>query len=507
MGIRSNNTQVLQNYFDSKLVRTRENPYCIDAQLLNIASGALDDAKFRYDREIKALQLPYCPTGLDNGGVYYSVKLDSNYSISTNSTLNSIQGVKNGVTTNISLYDDTLPIPAGYQIDPNRSSIQLANPILTTFSGSAELVILSNPININLPVVNRVGFWLDCEGVSLLSVSIRVYGVKYPVSPWQINEIVETEVVNLSGLGYAETLSAWSYIDHIVVRNLPVGATLNCYSMNFGLPASRDVQRSATIPGFIDQTFDKYWEVKSDENLLQESYLLDNLSGLVYYQSYNLSQAVSCVAVEPNTWGGILGSGTSLSYFDRRELMPNLAGTGLTQEPCYGLDVFYDVSRPGSGRNVIIRPVPYANASLVNQFRFVVQLPNGNTHVLLPNGSYLPYGSNVGWQSGTPTTLTLPLIHIGLYTITLQCVDTNGGNTSDVFPYQNFDLADVVKTTFDVSNLVVNIEGICYDFLGNLWIYDGLWAVPLIPFYNGYLLDPVGRNIYLTDNFSQVTYT
>ena len=67
---RSHRTQVLLNYFDISDQRVREEPYSIDAQLLNTAAIALDDSQQRIAREIASRTLATCPTGIDNRGLY-----------------------------------------------------------------------------------------------------------------------------------------------------------------------------------------------------------------------------------------------------------------------------------------------------------------------------------------------------------------------------------------------------------------------------------------------------
>jgi hypothetical protein len=514
MYYKSHRQAVLQNYFDPKDARTRENPVSIDGQLLGCAACALDDAYLRYGRELNALKLPYCPTGIDNNGVYYSANLDPNYPISSDATqLNSLTGSNvPGQNINITPYDDRLPVPAGYTLDPERTSAKVLNPLLTSFTGSGnnqdgDYLIFNNEVNQTLPIINRVSFWLDNTFYTNLYVQIAVYGTKFPQNPWNISVKDEVEMITLTSEGYASTISAWVYISNIVVRGLPPGGILNCFSIDFNLPASPDKQRPVTLPGFRGQTFDRYWQVDPTENLLKEVYYLDSLSGLVYQQSYNQSTPVSCVAVEPNTWGGVMGGGTTLQYFDVREPMPDLSGTGLTIAPNYGLDIFYDVSIAGSSRNVIIRPIPYNLTTTIIQYRIILDQPDGSLIVVLSDGSYVNYSGNAGWQSGSPQTLTIPLTQTGTYKITLQCLDTNNKITSDVYPYNNFDITSIVKGNYDLSGLIVDIVGVAYDFLGCLWVYDGVWAIPLVPYYYGYILDPIGRVIYMTDKWESISYS
>jgi hypothetical protein len=510
---KSSRQQLLMNYFDSHMVRTRENSVCLDAQLLNVAACGMDDAALRYSREIKSLELPLCPTGIDNNGIYYSAALDPNYTLAPDATtLNSLTGIRDNVSYTLTPYDDRLPVPAGYKLDSSRVPIKVNNPVIATFTGLAGsqtgfFITLSNDFNVTLPISNKLSFWLDSNQEPVLFVDIAITGVPYPQSPWNASKPLEImEEVQMSSDGYVETVNNWVSITNITVRNLPTASVLTCRSINFNLSHILDDTRPVSLAGFRGVTFNRYWSVNLQENLLKEQYLLDNLSGLVYYQSYNLSQSVSCLALEPNTWGGLLGGGTNLYYFDKREPMPNLAGTGLKTEPCYGLDVYYDITRPGNARNAVIRPVPYKNANTVSKYRIVIQNPDNSQIVLLQDGSYLPLNSGVGWFVGQPKTTNLLLNQIGLYTITLQCIDSTGTITFDIFPYENFDVSTIIKGTYDLSSLVVKIVGIAYDFLGQLWVYDGVWAVPIAPYYNGYVLDPLGRMIYMTDSWDQITY-
>jgi hypothetical protein len=72
-----------------------------------------------------------------------------------------------------------------------------------------------------------------------------------------------------------------------------------------------------------------------------------------------MTTPLGAIAVEPNTWGILGAAGTSLIYWDRREPLPGqLSAPAMTTEPLYGLNVKYDISKPGSTRYAIQLALP-----------------------------------------------------------------------------------------------------------------------------------------------------
>ena len=236
--------------------------------------------------------------------------------------------------------------------------------------------------------------------------------------------------------------------------------------------------------------------------------MMDNFSTLEYVQSYSMTTPLGAIAVEPNTWGILGASGTSLLYWDRREPLPGqLSAPAMTTEPLYGLNVKYDISRPGSTRYAILLPVPYGSASAMSTWRYLVMTPDGNYQALLPNGSLIAYSGGAGWQEGTlvpPAPVSLALTMTGTYVFILECMGSGPTATADEVPYPN--LATPIGNTYDLSSIVPAIQGIAYDVMGRLWVWTGSNAVAIKPRYDGYILDPNSLAIYLTDTYDSVSF-
>jgi hypothetical protein len=514
---RSHRTQVLLNYFDISDQRVREEPYSIDAQLLNTAAIALDDSQQRIAREIASRTLATCPTGIDNRGLYYMVKLPSNFPLAPGQTLlNQVIGTINSGSTsqNIAVqpYDDRLPVPTGYIADPSQTQVAMANPVLFDVTGTGdETASIWNPQSFGpfpLPIPNILTFWLEGVQGSQMALNIFVQGEEYPLPVWADQQEGASETITSSDEGFFTGIKIWQNISSIIVRGLPVGVRLRCWQMPFNLPAVPDATRPYTHPLFRDVLFDRYWLLSTSENLLKELYMMDNFSTLEYVQSYSMTTPLGAIAVEPNTWGILGASGTSLLYWDRREPLPGqLSAPAMTTEPLYGLNVKYDISRPGSTRYAILLPVPYGSASAMSTWRYLVMTPDGNYQALLPNGSLIAYSGGAGWQEGTlvpPAPVSLALMMTGTYVFILECMGSGPTATADEVPYPN--LATPIGNTYDLSSIVPAIQGIAYDVMGRLWVWTGSNAVAIKPRYDGYILDPNSLAIYLTDTYDSVSF-
>ena len=514
---RSHRTQVLLNYFDITDRRVREEPYTIDAQLLNTAAIALDDSQQRIAREIASRTLATCPTGIDNRGVYYMVKLPSDFPLAPGQTLlNQVIGtITSGSTSqNIAIqpYDDRLPVPTGYIADSSQAQVSMTCPVLFDVTGSGDSTVsIWNPQNLgpfSLPIPNILTFWIEGVQGSQISLSIFVQGEEYPLPVWADQQEGASETITASNEGVFTGIKTWQNISSIIVRGLPAGVRLRCWQMPFNLPAVPDSTRPYTHPIFRDTLFDRYWLISTGENLLKELYMMDNFSTLEYIQSYAMTTPLGAIAVEPNTWGILGAAGTSLIYWDRREPLPGqLSAPAMTSEPLYGLNVKYDISKPGSTRHAILLPVPYGSASTASNWRYLVMTPDGNFQVLLPDGTLVAYSGSAGWQSGTlsaPAPVSLALTMIGTYVLMLECMGNGQTATADEVPYPN--LATPVINTYDLSSIVPAIQGIAYDVMGRLWVWTGCNAVAIKPRYDGYILDPNSLAIYLTDTYDSVSF-
>lgn len=507
---RSHRTQVLLNYFDITDQRVREEPYTIDAQLLNTAAMALDDSQLRISREIAPRSLATCPVGLDNQGVYFKVALPNGFTIDSGQTqLQQVTGTINGAQVTVQPYDDRLPVPSSYSADPTFSPVSMANPVLFDVTGNGDSTTrIWNPVQLGpftLATPNRLTFWAEGVEGSGMNLDIFVQGDEFPLPVWVDQQEGASETITASDEGFFAGNLIWQNVKSIIIRGLPAGVRLRCWQMPFNLPAVPDSARPFTHPRFRDVLFDRYWHISKSTGLLKELYMMDNYSTLEYVQSYAPSVALNAVCVEPNTWGILAASGSKLYYWDRREPLPrNLDVTALSTEPLYGLDVQYDITKPGATRYVVIRPVAYGSSSLSTTWRYVLTAPDGTVQIINQDGSFGPYSGGAGWQSVVPFKVSVPLVQIGTYVISLECMGSNRIVTSDEVPYPN--LAVPVTNAYDLSSLVSTIKGIAYDAFGQLWIWTGTQAVPVKPRYDGYVLDPVGRALYLTDQYDSVSF-
>jgi hypothetical protein len=516
---RAHKTQDLLNYFDEKDVRVREIPYTLDAQLLNAAAIQLEDVELRLKREIDARVLATTPVHLDNRGVYRAVRLDNELPLAEDQTaLSSVRGHRPGDPAEtwvpLTPFDDRLPMPTGYVLDETRERVALSDPVVfdVTGSGDAQVQVWDvktvGPCALEIP--NRLTFYVDGVGTIPLFLSVLIEGETYPVPVWMRDRHTTNETLVRLREGCFITTKTWSAVSRMVVRGLPAGVRLRCWKMPFTLPAVPDAARPCFQTAFRGVPFDRYWMLSSDENLLKEMFLLDNFSGLEVATTYALPGVLSAVAVEPQTWGLLVGGGTQLFYVDRREPLPDrLDVTGLTLEPLYGLDCQYNFTRPGAVRYLYIRPVPYGRASRMRLWRYLVEEPAatdgtpGALHVLLPDGSFTEYSGGAGWQRGTPVAVNLPLAKFGTYVITMECLDEQSQVSHDSFPYLNLALTG---SSFDLADLVPEIKGIAFDNRENLWVWTGDFAVPLRPRYDNYVLDAGARMLYVTGVFDQISY-
>ena len=506
---KSHKLHALLNYFDEKDVRVRELPYTIDAQLLNGVAVQLEDVELRVNREIAARTLATTPVHLDNRGVYHAVRVDNSLSLVENqTTLSTVQGRRAGQWVTLTPWDDRLPIPSAYVADDTRVCVPLTNPVLFDVTGSGEahdhVWDVKSVTPDVFPIPNHLTFYVEGLASPTLFLSILIEGETVPIPVWTRDRRNTSEVLVQSSEGVFTTTKIWATVSRVVVRGLPLGARLRCWSMPFTVPVVPDTSRPYVRAADRDVQFDRYWTLSSDENLLKEMFLLSNLSGLEVAHTYALPFPLSALAVEPHTWGLLTGGGTTLLYTDRREPLPaRLDVTGLTREPLYGLDCQYNFTLPGAARYLHIRPVPYGRASKMALWRYLVEDPTGTLTVLLPDGSVVAYSGRAGWQRGQPTAVNLPLVHLGTYVITMECLDSQDQMSSDCFPYPNL---VVTGTVCDISRLVSTIKGLAFDSRERLWVWTGDYAVPVRPRYDCYVLDVPTRMLYVTSAFDAIRY-
>jgi hypothetical protein len=508
---RSHTTQELLNYFDENDTRVREMPYTIDAQLLNVAAEQLDDESLRARRELNSRKLPLAPAAIDNRGLYFEARLPIDYILPREGEpLPTVEGLRNGVWTALSLYDDRLPVPVRLEYDPDANGIALADCRILDVSGSGNGVgslwdiKVATPGELSFP--NYLTFWLDGLYDQLTNVEILIEGERHPRPAWVAERRKDVERVVMGENGVARTTWPWAKINQITVRNLPTGIRLQGWVLPMNLPYTLDATRPFTHPGWRDRLFPRYWQIENSLHLLSERYFTGNFGGYEYIQSYSTPADLVDLAIEPNTWGMWAASQNSLYYFDRREPMPgSLTATGLTREPVYGLRVEYDITRHGSPRAVILTPEPYTAVPMGLEYRYTVQDPAGNLFVLLLDGSLVTYTGSVGWKVDIPKPARLALTQTGTYIFTLETIDRFGSHVLDSQPYPNLDMAPL--RTFDLSTIVPEIKGIGFDYLQRLWVWTGSYLIPLRPAYDAFVIDQETRSIYTTDFFEQVRFS
>lgn len=494
---RSHLLQIMQNYFDSTDVRSRENPVSLEAQLLNLAAAPLEDLSLRINRE-SALALQTTPLNIDNGGVYYAGRVpQAALTGPFQTTLNSVVGKLGSSTTTLSLYDDRLPIPSRISVgDP----VPLANPLIFTVVGFGDSQNQSFATQYvapgAFPIPNKLTVWADQIGLNQLSVTLTVVGETAPQPVWFAERRKTTEVLTINSEGAFITRNRWAQIDRIAIRGLPLGVRLRGWSIPFAMPACSDPARPYTTPEDRDVLYPRYWQISNSDNLLKEMYRAGGFTGLESVNSYLLTDALIDVAVEPNTYGLYAISQSKLYYTDRREVMPNLAGTGLSVEPLFGLQVQWDISKVGAPRYVILSGIPYARAQNIFQYRYIVNGVNS----ILPDGSLGPIDR--GWRGGAPATISIPLLNTGDYVFKLEMQDASGLTSVDVVPWKS--AAFTPLKTIDISAVIDIPRGLAFDSYGTLWAWNGSFAIPITVRYDGYIFDANTQMIFTTDQWDSL---
>jgi hypothetical protein len=498
-------TQKMLNYFPDTDLRIRENPFTIGAQLLNAIACQVEQQQVKINREVRALNFSSMPMNIDNGGVYYATRVPTSFNLPNASTggvqpPNSINGyLSNGKQIALIPYDDTLPTPTRISQDPVVQPVALSNPQLINVVGTGIPLTFSPGV---LPLPNKLTFQIVGMGAVTSVISISIMGELDPPAVWPQDIKTNNEILNISDDGFYQTNSIWSSVSGIDIHGLPSGCGLICWVLPVNLPAVGDTDRPFTHFAYRGITFPRYWQLNNF--LLQEVYQRNRFSGYEIHQTYRLSSLMTDVAVEPNTNGLFLTDGSHLFYMDRRQPLPdNLFETGLTQEPLYGINVWYNSLKPGINRYAHIEPTAMAQASTCNQYRYVVEDPLGNVFVLSPSGILQEYTGATGWQVGYPVPADLPLTTVGTYLITLEMLGTFNAKTTDTFAYGNFNT--LVRSTVNLSSLVPQIKGIAFDAYNKLWVWTGSYAVPLKISYDAYVWDADTRTIYCTDQYTQLS--
>lgn len=495
---RSHITQVMQNYFDATDRRTRENSAALEAQLLNMAAVTLEDLNLRVTRETSQT-LQTIPVGIDNGGVYYSGRVPEQFLTGPDQTsFTSVVAKKGSNLTTLSVYDDKLPVPS--RLEVTSDPVGLTNPILFTVTGTgdeqSQLFTVQHVFLGSFPIPNKLTLWLDQLGLNLVDVILTITGETAPQPAWISERKKTTEVVEITSEGVAYSRNRWALIDKIDIRNLPVGVRVRGWSIPFGLPACPDPVRPYTTPEDRDVLYPRYWQISNSDSLLYEMYRAGGFSGLEPVNSYSVVDILSGVAIEPFTNGMYIATANKIYYADRREYQPDLTQTGLQTEPLYGLQVSIDISKTGPTRYVALSAIPFANANSIFQYRYTV---NG-TNSILPNGALGPL--NAGWRGGAPQPVSFAMLASGDYQFRLEMQDGNGITTFDVVPYRNASL--VPLKTIDISGLVDSIVGLCFDSYGQLWVWDGNFAIPIKIHYDGYVFDADTKTIFVTEQFDSL---
>lgn len=424
-------------------------------------------------------------------------------------------------------YDDTLPIPTRFEVGSN--PIPLGSPLLfdiigtvstnTHFLGTEEFITVESNYNLGgygeqfyggefqsgspgkLPIPNCLTFSVSNMGTQTSIISIRITGEPDPPAVWYQDVQSRTETIIVSDDGIYTTDAIWSSINQVAISGLPTGCEVKCWTIPFNLSSVPDISRPYSHSAYRDVLFPRSWQLSGF--ILQETYKRNRFSGPEIANPYLLPSTMIDVAVEPNTNGLFLVDNQNLYYMDRRTPLPNLEGSGLWKEPLFGLNVWYDSTKPGSNRWVCIQPVPYSKAKQCTQYRYLVKDPNGNNFVINPNGGLAVDNGYTGWQKGSPTNINFPLILSGTYIFKLELMDQSNNKTYDIFPYGNWPVNILSK--LDLTELLPSVAGIAFDAYEQLWIWTGSFAVQLKLNYDAYIFVPSTRTIYLTDQYDQIT--
>lgn len=497
MTTRSHITQIMQNYLDATDRRSRENPVALEVQLLNMAAAPLEDLNLRVTRETTQT-LQTVPIGIDNGGVYHAGRVPEAFLTGPEqTTFNSVVGKSGANFTTLTHYDDRLPIPS--RVESNQS-VAFTNPILFTLVGTGDTISQTFTVQHvypgTFPIPNKLTVWVNQLGFNLVDVVLTITGETYPQPAWVSERRKTIEVLEITSEGVGTSRNRWALIDHIAVRNLPVGVRLQGWSMPFNLPACPDPSRPYITPEDRDVLFPRYWQISNSDNLLKEMYRAGGFTGLETVNSYSLPEPMTDVAVEPFTYGMHVASGTKIYYVDRREYQADMTQTGLIAEPLYGLQVVPDILKSGPVRYVILSGIPFANSANIFQYRYVVN----KTNSILPNGALGPI--DAGWRGGAPQPVSFAMLTDGDYEFRLEMQDGSGVPTVDIFPYRNAALNPL--KVIDVSSLIDSIRGLAFDSYGKLWIWNGNFAIPITIHYDGYVFDADSKTIFTTEPFDSL---
>lgn len=497
-------TQQLLNYFPDTDPRVRENPVSISGQLLNAVAFQMENQQRRINRELRALNLSDVPMNIDNEGVYYATRVPTSFILPVTSEgivspPKTIQGqIQAGPLVTLVPYDDTLPVPTRFSQDPLLAVVPLTTPkvIDTTGDGNPQSFSLGA-----LALPNALTFRVTGMGPQTSAITVSITGELDPPAVWPQDVHIKNEVLVLSDDGFFQTDSVWSSVNDISITGLPVSCRIECFVLPVGVEVEPDADRPFVHFAYRGVAFPRYWQLH--DLLLLELYQRNRFSGPETFQTYHLPTQMVDIAIEPNTGGIFLTDGVSLFYADRRTPMPeHLEETGVTQEPAFGINVFYDYTRPGDTKYATIQPIPGPSASQVTQYRYVVEDPHGNVFVLQPTGILSQYQGNTGWTSGIPTSVSFPLTITGTYIISLEMLGSFNAKTVDTLPYGNFSLTPLAKIS--LATLVPSIQGIAFDAYDQLWIWTGSFAVPVKIHYDAFVWVPETRTIYATDKYVEL---
>lgn len=484
--------QELLNYFDRNDIRVRENPFTIDAQLLNLLAVGVEQIQLKLARESK-INLE-SPCNIDNGGVYYGFTSAQPFL----TEVSTVTGIINGTQTVFTEFDDTLPVPSELSISNN--TYQLSNPILMSFIGTGDLINESIGV---LPYPEKLNFFVSGIPSTLPNIDVAITGYKYPKPLWLADQQLYTEVVTINNIGLFSTINKWAEVTGICVRGLPVNLNIDCYAHMFTIPYKADLDRPVTTASQRGSKYSRYWLNKPATSDVQELKVETPMSGFDPIQSYKTSLGLLDLTIEPNTYGMYAINSSKLLYFDRREAMPN--GTNamaLTVDPLVGINIQRDFSDQTGFVTVIITPVLYPSSTKLLQYRIYFQDPTGNKTVVTFDGSWLSYTPNNGWRNILPTSFSIMLPASGNYIFTIQSQDTAGNLTTDSYLYNYLSLNALAS--LDITSLGT-VKGICFDSNDLLWIWDGTTASQIDLLYNSYSADVDSNILYLTRDVQGVS--
>lgn len=486
-------SQELLNYYDDADHRTRCVPYTLEHQWLNSLAGSIEQSRLVADREVRSVVPERVPLNLDRSGLYYQVQLPSPVT-----SFYRVEGDKGQGWVELCPYDDLLPVPTGIRRDTSRQPVACRETdlLLATVEGSGdpETVGPFQP-----PLSGPVYLTVQAASTERLFIRVNVRGELDPPVCWAGRD-EDGESLVLRRESVYVTQKSWKRISSLSFSEIPAGVTITVHSGPVLVGEQEDRLQPYIHPLDRGKEYPRYWRLANGN--LQETYLAGPWAGHEVVREYEGDRSWDWLALEPNTYGMLVGSGTYLYYCDRRVPLPDrLENTGLVREPFYFLEAKL-LTLPDSRRLVELTPHPGAGAANVRRHRYRVQLPDGVEWIWTPDGGLSELDDKAGYRAGAPQVSLFPVPAAGTYLIFLECENTAGDLASDVVVYQQHRVQPV--TRLDCAAMVPQVRGLLFDGYQRAWLWTGEFLIPVQFDYDQYIYVEGQRSLYLTDNYAQV---